>query len=186
MEVLFNFLLGVWRDLFPFYFLAPDMKGVQWRSFPGLGVLARWLPKVFPKDGVWVWEVGPGIHWKFPLIDDYCSEVIKVRYVNIDNISCETKDRVPMMISLSVKFWIHNIVRATLEVEDFENSLVTDAQNIVVEWVETQNYEELTVSKLVRECFPKVREVAPEWGCKLRALGANSQVKHRLYRFLTE
>ena len=186
MEVLFNFLLSIWESLFPFYALAPDQRGVQWRSLPGLGVLGRLFPKVFPKEGVWYWEVGPGVHWKFPLIDEYVAEVVKVRYRNIDNISCETKDKVPMMVSLSIKFWIHNIQKALLEVEDFQDSLVTDAQNIVVEWVEEHDYAEVSAKKIIEECYPMVREVAPDWGCKLRAIGVNSRVKHRLYRFLTE
>lgn len=183
MEVLFQWLLNFWSQLVPFFYLDPDERGVQWRSLPEAAQLP-WIKQAAP-DGVWVWDIGPGIHFKIPFIDDYGKLVVKPRNLDIDNISAETSDRVGMMISLNLKFWVSNPRRAILETEDFERSLVCDAQNIVVEWLESQTYEGLKSQTLVRECFPLIQKAAPEWGCRMRSIGVNSMIKHRTYRLLT-
>lgn len=171
MEVLFNFLISIWEHIIPFVYVDPDERCVRWRGVPFVNHL-------------WVKELGPGIHLKISFFDRVSSVVVKPRYLDIADITCETKDRQVLLVSLGLKFWIHNLTKALLEVENFEESLVTDAQAIVAQWVEEHNYEDIRIAKLVEECYPKIQSAALEWGCKMRGIGVNSIAKHRVYRLL--
>lgn len=172
MDVLFAFLIEIWEQLIPFIYVDPDEVAVRWRGIPFL----HRLP--------WIKELGPGIHLKIPFLDKYGSLVIKPRYLDIADVTCETKDRQVLLVSLGLKFWVHNVTKALLEVEDFEDSLITDVQAIVVQWVEQHDYEDIRASRLVEECLPPCREAALEWGCRMRGMGVNSIARHRIYRLL--
>lgn len=173
MDVLFTYLFQIWEHLIPFMYVDPNERAVRWRGLP-------------LTNRLWVKELGPGIHLKIPFIDRWDAVVIKPRYLDIADVTCETKDRQILLVSLGLKFWIHNTTKAILEVEDFEESLVTDVQAIVTAWVEEHNYNEIRAENLTRECFPLTQQAALEWGCKMRGLGVNSIAKHRVYRLLTD
>ena len=187
MEVLFQFLVDIWERLIPWLYLDPDERGVQWRGLPGIAWLRkRWDVAFFPENGLRVWEIGPGVHWKIPFVDGYTSEVVKDRYLELDNITGESADGLTVLVTMSVKFSIGNIKRACLEVEDFETSLCTDIQNCVLLWVERHNYADITSVKLREDCTAEVKTIGTVWGCRVKEIGVNSRAKHKLYRLLTE
>lgn len=192
MQALFNFLAGVWRDLWPWVLIAPDQGGVRVHTLPRfiVWILQRcptFWPWSIPGNGQWVREARPGACWKLPLFGEVRVCKTTPSYVDLSpNIRVKTIDNRTALISLTVKFHVHNVRRALLEVEDYGDSISIDVQTIVTAWANKQAMSDMTVERLVNECTPACRAAVLNWGCRLRELGVNSLADHRVYSLLQE
>jgi len=168
MQALFDTLLALAEKLWPFAVVSP------------------WERAVCVRFGKWYFARNPGTYWKWPLgIDEYVHETVVPQVVDLPEITVETKDRVPVLVSMGVQFAISDICKALVECQEFEDSLLTEVTFIATEWINDHCYTDITVESLVGGCQRKVKEAAKRWGCKVERLGVNTIAKHRVYRLVT-
>jgi regulator of protease activity HflC (stomatin/prohibitin superfamily) len=168
MEALLSVLMSLWERIWPFAVVDPWELGVR-------VTLGRWYK-----------AVKPGAYWRWPFgIQTFRTLNVQVQTVDLPEITVETKDRQTLIISLGTRFRVTDIVKAVVETQDFENSLLTDVTLIATEWVNTAVYNEVTVDTLIKNCQPKVKWAARRWGCEVEVLGVNCLAKHRVYRLVT-
>lgn len=195
MQAIFDFFASIWREAWPWVFIAPDEAGVRVTTLPRSVVwvlvrcptFCRWLRiREVPTNGQWIKDVEPGAVWKLPMFGDVRKCKVTPSYVDIDNVTVETADHKTKLVSLTAKFRVSNVRQALLRVDGYEDSISIDIQSIVTAWANRLLATEITVARLVADCTPPCREAAQQWGCRLRELGVNSIADHRVYRILQQ
>jgi len=166
MEALFVWLISVWDSLKPLVIVDPWEAGIRVRG------------------GKKIKKIGPGIHRRFPVLDDFFVINVRRQVIDLDDQTVETSDRIPMLLSLTVGYSIKHPDKIWLKVQDHDESLQTDIQKVVADWVNITIYSDLTIVNLVDSCFADVRSIGFNWGCEIDELGVNTISKHRPYRFI--
>lgn len=167
MQAFIDFLLQVWRDLLCFKIIAPWEEGLRVR----FGKRYR--------------AFGPGVHFKLPFFDQFHVMNVRRQTVDLEDQTVETKDGVPVLVSLSLQYEIRNVANVFVKVQDFDVSLLTEAMNIVAAWINTHLYEECTIERVVRDNYEPIRKIGFEWGCTVLRLSVNNLARHRVYRLVT-
>lgn len=167
MQSLLNFLLQIWRELLFFKIIAPWEEGLRVRV------------------GKYYRAFGPGPHFKLPFIDTFHVVNVRRQTVDLEDQTVETRDRIPVLVSLSLQYEIRNIQNVFVKVQDFDVSLLTEAMNVVAAWINTHLYEECTIDRIVTENFDPIRKIGFEWGCTVLRLSVNNFARHRVYRLVT-
>lgn len=167
MQAILDFFLSVWRELIPYWTIQPWEEGIRVRC------------------GRWVKKVGPGMHWKWWVLDRFHAMNVMRQTVDLPDQTVETLDRVPVFISLSIQYEIRHIDKVYLMVQDFDGSLATEAMNEVAHWVNSHNYHNCTIPKIIAGNERAVRRIGFEWGCEVKQLSLNNLAKHRVYRLVT-
>jgi len=183
VQAILDLLLQLWQQLVPFSLVAPDEGAVRVTTLPLAWILRVFpsLRRYLPSNTQWVHDLHPGAAWKVPLLSDVRKCKVTPSYADIPNIRVQTIDGKVKLISLTAKFYVNNVRRALLEVDDYEASVVVDVQSLVTAWGNKLPAEYITVERLVTECTGPCRQAALQWGCRLRELGTNSIADHRVY-----
>jgi regulator of protease activity HflC (stomatin/prohibitin superfamily) len=167
MATLLEGVLALWDRLWPFAVVDPWERAVR-------VTLGRWYS-----------AFGPGTYWRWPLgIQRFVAQNVMVQTVDLADTSVETADRIPLIVSLGTRYRVTDIVRALVETQDFEDSLLTDIIMIVTRWVNETAYEAITVESLVKACQPRIKYAARRWGCEVEEVGVNTLAKHRVLRLI--
>jgi regulator of protease activity HflC (stomatin/prohibitin superfamily) len=167
MATLLEALLGLWDRLWPWAVVDPWERAVR-------VTLGRWYS-----------ERGPGTYWRWPFgIQRFVCRNVMVQTVDLQDTSIETADRQTVIVSLGTRYRVTDIVRALVETQDFEDSLLTDIIMIVTRWVNETTYDAITVESLVKACQPKIKYAARRWGCEVEEVGVNTLAKHRVLRLI--
>ena len=167
MEPFFNFLLSVIDKFYPLFVVPASTEAIRLRF------------------GRYVKPYKPGTYFRIPFgIDEIDIEPVKVRTVDLEEISIETSDRIGMACSIALRFSVVDVVQALIETEDYETSMMTDVTGIVSAWINEHDYESLSISTLIKGCQPKIKLMAPRWGCKVEELLVNTLVKHEAHRVM--
>ena len=167
MQALLDFLLGIWRDLLFFKIIAPWERGVRVRF------------------GKYYRGFGPGVHFKIPFFDTFHIVNVRRQTVDLEDQTVETRDGIPVLISLSLQYEIRNVESVFVKVQDFDVSLLTEAMNIVAAWINTHLYAECTIERIIGDNYEPIRKIGFEWGCTVLRVSVNNLARHRVYRFVT-
>jgi hypothetical protein len=173
-DILFEWLIDKVEELYPFSILSPDEAGVHIVTIPFAGKFSRWF-KSIPKNGQWVESVGPGgTVCRLPFMSEIRTTNIRRSYEDTDDIPIRTKDGRSMLLSLALKLRVTNPRKALIETEDYEMSLVTDAHNIVAQWAEEHDTQDVKIAALIQACHEPIRTACLRWGCTVEEIGVNS------------
>lgn len=172
MDTLFSFLAQFFDRLGLWVSIQPNELALRIRSIP--------LRQQQVSDHT------PGVVWKLPFFDRIIKEVVKRRTVDLTNITVETVDRKPYIISLTLTYYVHNLRKALLDCEHFDTSLCVDAQRIVAHWANGTISDYVNVDKLEAACYDKIRASGFRWGCTIEEVGVNSISQHRVYRLMVD
>jgi len=168
MQSVVEFLLGVLDKLWVFAVVDPWELGLRVRLGKHYRVMA------------------PGVYWRWPLgIDRFFTIVVPTQTVDLPEITVETSDRTPMLISLATRYKVVDIVQAKVHTQDYESSLLTDVTMVATEWINATPYADVTAANLIKACQPNIKRLAKRWGCEVEAVGVNTIAKHRAYRLVT-
>jgi regulator of protease activity HflC (stomatin/prohibitin superfamily) len=116
--------------------------------------------------------VGPGVHWKWPIIQKYVTEETKHTTLDLEPQVIQLSDELVYEVDCKVMYQIVDLRKAKIEIDD----LVTGLKNRVV--LAIQNVLRRRDRKTIRESDAMVREIlgalAPveeQWGVQILQLG---------------
>jgi regulator of protease activity HflC (stomatin/prohibitin superfamily) len=148
-------------------------------------IIEPWELGIRVRFGKFVKDVGPGMVWTIPIFDQVHLINIRKQVVDLPNQAVETKDRIPLEISGTLTYNIRSARKIWLDVQDHDKSLVTRALAIIAEAVNRMDYTDITIDKLVLECYTEIRREGFAWGCEVESLGITDFAKHRVIRLVT-
>ena len=66
------------------------------------------------------------------------------------------------------------MVVALVKTHDFEDSVMTDAQATIADWVNANEDVSLSIEALKVDCEEEIKMKAKRWGCSIRRIGASN------------
>ncbi len=124
------------------------------------------------------------IFW--PLIQRLIWMEIKTQVVDLRSQSVRTKCGNSVVVSGSIQYYITDVKKAILDVQDLDKSLTTLALGIILEFVKQRSLEECRdVDRLKTEILKGIREAAKGWGIKIERIFITDLDRARNIRLLT-
>lgn len=167
MSIFWQWLFNILDSLLFWRILPPNERGI--RTFCGKHPI----------------ELGPGLHWVFPVLGDIMVTDITEQVVDVRSQSLTTRDGESVAIGISVAYEVLNAYKALYRVEDRDNSLVNETLRIVGEFVRTHDYGNLLEDTLADWVIRELRKIATDrWGLKVLRVGLSDCSKHRALRIM--
>lgn len=145
-----------------------------------------------PRDndtGTWVTDLKPGNwYWLIPLIMEQETCKIKTQVKDIRTQSIWTADGVDIIVGVSIRYYIRSWMKATLEVQDYDQSLQTVALMKVCDYVENHTLKELRekTEELKGVLLDEVKTESKGWGLQIQDIGKTDIGRARNIRLLGE
>ena len=136
--------------------------------------------------GKYVSTKGAGIYLFWPLVQRVIWMEIKTQVVDLRSQSVRTKCGNSVVVSGAIQYYITDVKRAILDVQDLDKSLTTLALGIILEFVKQRTLEECRdVDVLKTEILKGIRDAAKGWGIKVERVFITDLDKTRNIRLLT-
>ena len=159
LEKLIDLIVSWWNTIVPFFVLDEYERGVVLR----LGRFNR--------------EVGPGLHPKWPFVEDIMSENVVTETKHHYDQHLTTKDKVHVSIRMLTKFRICNVRTFLLEVEDADSVLSDAVMRIAAKAVAESTYEEFVGEKWEPMVSRRVKLEAKKYGVEVEECSVNQRYK---------
>jgi len=140
------------------------------------GVRIRWGRKVKP--------LANGIHYMLPFIDSIRAINIRPQVVDLPDQSLDTEDKVSVVVSGSVEYNVCDAKIALLDIQDFDESLVTFINGIIASVIAETRYDDCKLYLLQEAIFDQLAEESDNWGIEVTAVYITSFTKNRVIRLL--
>lgn len=148
-DKLIDWLLEIWDKIVPFIIIPYYDRGVRLRY----GI---------PKE-----TLEPGFHWKWPLIDDIPTMMVKTKTMSPDAQILTTKDNKSIIARVAIKYEIEDVRKALLEVNDPIDALKDMVQGITRDKIIDKEWIECNTSKLAPEISRPAKAEAKRWGISI-------------------
>ena len=136
--------------------------------------------------GKFVSSKGAGWYLFWPIIQTIVRMEIKTQVTDLRNQSVRTKDGYSLVVSGAVQYYITDIKKAALDVQDLDRSLITLALGIIFEFVRQRTLDECyNVKELKVEILKGLRDAARGWGIKIEQVYITDLDRARNIRLLT-
>lgn len=172
MQAVIEFIMSIWDRVVPGTVLQPWEGGVRVRSIP------FFKQRIKPVSG--------GVIFTIPFCDEIEFLNTKRQVVDLDSQFVQTRDAVPMQMSLTVTYLISDAAKIWTDVQDHDDSLTAEAQAIAAAWVNETDFSEVTIKNLVAGCQQEIRKVGFRWGCKVEKIGVNGLAKAKVLRVVID
>lgn len=146
MAVLFQFLLGLFWEFWPFKIIFP------WER--GLLIIA----------GRWVYEMTPGIWVRVPLIMQWEDDIVTEEPCDLPHQYLQTSDNAVVGISGRLTYTIEDMKTLYLTVHDHEEWLTTIAMGHLSNWMQQATWEEIDADDIADQLLPELKTDALEKG----------------------
>ncbi|MHA1926761.1 MAG: SPFH domain-containing protein [Candidatus Thorarchaeota archaeon] len=114
----------------------------------GVKVLKEWERVAILRFGKYLGVRGPGIIWRIPLIDRIGAKVsLRVQTVEIDTAESFSRDGTPASLVGEVRYRIVDLERAFLSLEDFQVTAQQSSRHVVIEQIESRDYNDLVANR---------------------------------------
>jgi len=129
---------------------------------------------------------GAGWYVFWPLIQRIIWMDIKTQVVDLRNQSVRTKCGNSIVVSGAIQYYITDIKKAILDVQDLDKSITTLALGIILEFVKQRTLDECRdVNMLKAEILRGIRDAARGWGIKIEKVFITDLDRARNIRLLT-
>ena len=153
MEVLFNWLLSFWNELWPCNRVQP------WQS--GLLVIC----------GRWTKELKPGVYIRVPLLMQIETTDVVEQIIDLPNQILQTTDEVVLMVSGALQYHIDSIEKYYRNVQDPDKSLQALAQLEIASFIVHAPSDEVTTQTIEDDVAAVIRDKAVDWGIAVTRVG---------------
>jgi regulator of protease activity HflC (stomatin/prohibitin superfamily) len=114
----------------------------------GIKVLKEWERVAILRLGKYVGVRGPGIIWRTPILERIGARVsLRVQTVEIDTGESMSSDGNPASLVGEVRYRIVDIERAFLSLEDYQATAQQSTRHVVIEQIESRNYNDLVTNR---------------------------------------
>lgn len=169
MSVFFEFVFGILSRMRFVMVVPPPERGVRVR----LGTRVR--------------EIGPGVHFIVPWVDEVETLNVMPQVIDLPDQSLDTQDGTSVIVSGSVEYEITDVQKALLEIQDFESSLVTFGNGIIAQEVYGYVYRgsDTGLFDLQERIHQSLIQYQDEWGIDVVGFYLTSFTKNRVLRLLS-
>lgn len=147
-ERLLDLIINVWDTLIPFFIVDQTEMGIIKR----LGLYTR--------------TVGPGLRFKWPLIEEYEGETVVMTTVSLDSQTLTTFDDKSVVISAIVTYTISDIKKYLLNMYDPEEVLGDITMGEIQARVSEIEY--INIFDVQQSVLPLIRKKLRDYGIKVK------------------
>jgi regulator of protease activity HflC (stomatin/prohibitin superfamily) len=116
--------------------------------------------------------VGPGIHFKFPIIQKFRVEETKDTTLDLEPQIIQLKDDLVYEVGAKVVYQIVNLARALIEVDDLVTGLRNRLVLAVQKVVKAQDRESIKdIDAMIAAVVEELRPVEEQWGFRIHEFG---------------
>ena len=130
--------------------------------------------------------IKPGLHFKFPFIDEVIEQHMVVTTLSLDAQSLYTKDKQNIVVKGLIKYRIADVKTFLLEVYDAQDALSDMSQSIIKNVIMSMTLEECTDSELDNTLTKKVRVEARKWGVEVQQVTLTDLAPIRSFRLIND
>lgn len=168
IERLIEFLTGAWDLLAPFEVLHPFHAGVVLR----LGKFNR--------------EIGPGLNWKWPLLETTIVATVCLTTMRLPPQSLTTKDDVQVVVSSIVKYRIVNVQPFLLDIWDQTDVLADVIAGATQQVVNGAEFKQLVAEDAEKKVATAVRRQVNRFGFEIDSVTFTDFGRVRSLRLLQQ
>jgi regulator of protease activity HflC (stomatin/prohibitin superfamily) len=168
MNVLFQFLIGFFWELWPFAKVEPWEQGV--------GVF--W--------GKYCTRKEPGIYLRYPLIETVETLDVVTQVVDLGNQVVHSADDTPWAVSGTIEYRIADVVTLYKNVQDHDEAMQTVAMIELASFIGAATDDEITAGTLESEALPAVQHRAERWGIEVDRVAITHLAECRPYYILSD
>lgn len=149
LDRLLQFISAIWNDLIPCVVIRQYQTGAKLH----LGKFKKILE--------------PGLHWKWPFIQQIESQVTLLTTMALRSQSLTTKDNKNIVVSAVIKYRISNLEKFYTEVYDATDAIADMAQGIIKNVILDHEWTECLKDDLDAVITKKVKSEAKKWGLEV-------------------
>lgn len=166
LQALIDFIVANLRACWPFRVVFAWGRGVVYR---------------FGKD---IKDVGPGIHWVWPFMEEISVESVVERVVDLVAQSITTKDGKTVTVSVNVAFTVNDIRLKQTAVHAFDDSISAAALSHIGRKLSQWTWDEALGkrSELERSLRETLSTKVKKWGVTIEDVGIPDYVLAKQYR----
>jgi regulator of protease activity HflC (stomatin/prohibitin superfamily) len=131
-------------------------------------------------------DLGPGWYVIWPLIQYILHVPVKLQTADIRNQSAMTRDKVDLTVSGALVYKIYNARKASIEVEDYDKSMITIALGMIRKYISKHTLDELVdMDELTDKIRRELHDTCTKWGIKIINVEITDFGRARNLRLLT-
>ena len=116
--------------------------------------------------------VGPGVHFKVPIIQKYAVEETKHTTLDLEPQTIQLKDDLVYEVDCKVMYQIVDLRKAKIEIDDLVTGLENRVVMAVQRVVQAQDRETVrNTDTMVTQVISELTEVADQWGVRILQFG---------------
>lgn len=133
-------------------------------------------------------ELGAGIHWRWPFIDEVEKDERTEQTIDLGTCAITTKDGVSAAISANVSYKIVDLCRMWQRVTDFDDSLANLLLGLLAHYASRYTWDQLQNGRgrIERFMVRKLSAQTREWGVEITKFNLTDYVKARPYKLFVD
>ena len=128
----------------------------------------------------------PGLHFKFPFIDEVIEQHMVITTLSLDAQSLYTRDKQNIVVKGLIKYKIADVKIFLLEVYDAQDALSDMSQSIIKNVIMAMTLDECTDAELDNTLTKKVRVEAKKWGVEVQQVTLTDLAPIRSIRLIND
>lgn len=161
-----EFLLSIWREIFPFQIINQWESGVHLRC----GKFRR-IPRT-------------GINFKFPIIDHIYTCYTISHTIHLESQTLTSADNKNVIVRSIIRFHVSDVKKYLLLISNPEAVLVDTTQGIIRSIVNSKNWDEISgVNDLLTK---EVADTVIQWGITVEKVTLTDLAQIKTYRLISD
>lgn len=163
-----------------------DVLVETWHQIVPFIIIRDYEEAVMLRFGKFKEVLKPGIHFKFPVVDEVIDQHVVITTLSLDAQSLYTLDKQNIVVKAVIKYKISDVKTFLLEVYDAQDALSDMAQSIIKNVIMSMTMDECTDSELDNTLTKKVRVEARKWGVEVQQVTLTDLAPIRSFRFIND
>lgn len=148
----------------------------------------QWQRAIVVRNGIIIAEPDPGLHWRWPGVDEIRTCARCECVVNLPTAAIETSDGVAVAVSANIAYVVESMTVNYLAVWDIDDSLVNLAIGRIASYISMQESTKLKSQRaqLERALVNDLNKAVKEWGVRVTRVHLTDCVRVRALRHYVE
>jgi regulator of protease activity HflC (stomatin/prohibitin superfamily) len=127
----------------------------------------------------------PGFYFLCPILSSVQKIGVKTQVVDIPDQSLTTSDGVVILLSCTIEYCIDDVVKACLEILDYDEAIQTYATATISDCVSRNTRQKIhDWEEIQDEILGELQAVGESWGLDIISIGRNQFAKHKVFRVI--
>lgn len=157
-----------------------------WHDFKPIVFVNAYEQAVVFRGGNYLKVWNPGPRWRIPFIDTYHVENVKKDTFSVKEVTITTLDSVTISIGGEFEFYIENIVKSSVETNDWRSNLHDISQGIISSELEDIDWSEIRKKTVKNRIEKEIATRAKEMGIIADKFNFTNKSLSRAYKIYTE